>query len=156
MAGLRVCIVGDVLHSRVARSNINILQTLGAEVAVCAPPTLLPLGIAERNVRVFRRIDEAVEWANVLNVLRIQAERMQQGLFPSFEEFSRYFGLRYEHLEKHPDLLVLHPGPINRGVEIGSEAADAPQSLILSQVEHGVAMRMALLALIARNRRAGV
>ena len=155
LQGLRVCIAGDILHSRVARSNIHILQTLGAEVAVCGPGTLLPPGIA-RKVKVFRRIDEAVEWANVVNVLRIQLERMQQGLFPSLQEFSRFFALRREHLERRPDLVVLHPGPINRGVEIESEVADAPQALILPQVEHGVAVRMALLSLVARNRKAGL
>ncbi len=156
MKGLRVCIAGDILHSRVARSNIHILQALGAEVAVCGPGTLLPPGIAAQNVRVFRRIDEAVEWANVINVLRIQLERMQQGLFPSLQEFSRYFAVQRKHIEQRPDLVILHPGPINRGVEIETEVADAPQSLILPQVEHGVAMRMALLSLIARNKKAGV
>lgn len=156
LRGLRVCIVGDIVHSRVARSNISILQTLGADVAVCGPGTLLPAGIASLGVRVFRRIDEAVEWAQVINVLRIQMERMQQGLFPSLQEFSRYFGIRREHIARRPDLIILHPGPINRGVELETEVADAAQSLILPQVEHGVAMRMALLSLIARNRKAGL
>lgn len=155
LKGLKVCIVGDVLHSRVARSNISILRTLGAEVAVCGPGTLIPAGIEALGVRRFRRFDEALEWADVVNVLRIQMERMQQGLFPSLEEFTTYFGVTMRQLRRRPEVLVLHPGPINRGVELDAEAADSAQSLILPQVEHGVAIRMALLALIAGNRREG-
>lgn len=151
--GLKVCILGDILHSRVARSNIDILRTLGAEVAVCGPGTLMPFAIDTFGVRRFRNVHEALEWADVVNVLRIQSERMKQGLFPSEEEFVRYFGVSMQHLRRHPNVLVLHPGPINRGVELDSEVADSPQSLILSQVQHGVAIRMALLSLVARNRR---
>lgn len=154
--GLKVCIVGDILHSRVARSNIDILTTLGAEVAVCGPGTLMPAGIEAFGVRRFRRFDEALAWADVVNVLRIQMERMRQGLLPSLEEFTRYFGVTMRQLRRRPDLLVLHPGPINRGVEIEAGAADSPQSLILPQVEHGVAIRMALLSLIAGNRNTGI
>lgn len=153
LQGLKVCILGDILHSRVARSNIDILHTLGAEVAVCGPGTLLPSALHAFGVRQFCRVEEALEWADVVNVLRIQSERMKQGLFPSEQEFVRYFGISVEKLRKHPRVKVLHPGPINRGVELDAESADSPQSLILAQVEHGVAIRMALLSLIARNRR---
>jgi aspartate carbamoyltransferase catalytic subunit len=148
--GVKVCIVGDVLHSRVARSNIYGLTKLGAEVAVCGPPTLLPIGIEELGVRVFRRVEEAIEWADVLNVLRLQLERMQAGYIPSLREFNRVFGITRERLARAThDVLILHPGPINRGVEIDSDVADGPQSVILDQVTNGVAVRMAVLYLLA-------
>jgi aspartate carbamoyltransferase catalytic subunit len=148
--GLRVCIVGDVLHSRVARSNIWGLTKLGAEVAVCAPRTLLPRDIADLGVHVFGRVEEAIEWADVLNVLRLQLERMQSGFIPSLREYNRFFGVTRERIERAPrELLILHPGPMNRGVEIDSDVADGPQSVILDQVTNGVAIRMAVLYLLA-------
>jgi aspartate carbamoyltransferase catalytic subunit len=148
--GLRVCIVGDVLHSRVARSNIWGLTKLGAEVAVCAPRTLLPREISELGVQVFGRVEEAIEWADVLNVLRLQLERMQGGFIPSLREYNRFFGVTRERVEQAPrDLLILHPGPMNRGVEIDSDVADGPHSVILDQVTNGVAVRMAVLYLLA-------
>src|SRR5688500_4167279 len=148
--GVKVCIVGDVLHSRVARSNIWGLTKLGAEVAVCAPRTLLPANISELGVKVFSRIEQAVEWADVLNVLRLQLERMQSGFVPSLREYNRVFGVTRERIERSPrDLVILHPGPMNRGVEIDSDVADGPHSVILNQVTNGVAIRMAVLYLLA-------
>lgn len=148
--GLKVCIVGDVLHSRVARSNVFGLLALGAEVAVCGPRTLLPVGIEEMGVSVFTRIEEAIEWADVLNVLRLQLERMQGGFVPSLREYNRIYGVSRARLEAAPrDVLVLHPGPMNRGVEIDSDVADGPHSVILNQVTNGVAVRMAVLYLLA-------
>ena len=148
--GVRVCVVGDILHSRVARSNIFGLRTLGAEVAVCGPRTLLPAGIEELGVRVFDRIEEAIEWADVLNILRLQLERMQGGYVPSLREYNRVFGVSRERVEAAPrELLILHPGPMNRGVEIDSDVADGPHSVILQQVTNGVAVRMAVLYLLA-------
>jgi aspartate carbamoyltransferase catalytic subunit len=148
--GLRVCIVGDVLHSRVARSNIWGLTKLGAEVGVCAPRTLLPPEVGDLGVHVFGRIEEAIEWADVLNVLRLQLERMQGGFIPSLREYNRYFGVTRERIERSPrGLLILHPGPMNRGVEIDSDVADGPHSVILDQVTNGVAVRMAVLYLLA-------
>jgi len=151
--GLRVCIVGDILHSRFARSNIYGLQKLGAEVGVCGPPTLLPLAPDELGVRVFKRIEEAIEWADVLNVLRLQLERMRGGYVPSLREYNRVWGVSRARLEAAPrDVLVLHPGPMNRGVEIDSDVADGPHSVILNQVTNGVAVRMAVLYLLAGGR----
>ncbi len=148
--GVKVCIVGDILHSRVARSNIFGLRTLGAEVAVCGPRTLLPAGIGELGVTVFDRIDAAIEWADVLNVLRLQLERMHGGYVPSLREYNRVFGVTRERVDAAPrDLLILHPGPMNRGVEIDSDVADGPHSVILRQVTNGVAVRMAVLYLLA-------
>ena len=150
IAGLKVCIVGDVLHSRVARSNIWGLTKLGAEVAVCGPPTLLPSHVRELGVTVFHRVEEAIEWADALNVLRLQLERMQAGFIPSLREYNRLFGVTTEKLAHSPkDLLILHPGPMNRGVEIDSDVADGPHSVILPQVTNGVAVRMAVLYLLA-------
>lgn len=148
--GLKVCIVGDVLHSRVARSNIYGLVALGANVAVCAPRTLLPAGIEKLGVRVFGRVEEAIEWSDALNVLRLQLERMQDGFVPSLREYNRVFGVTRERLEWAPrEMLILHPGPMNRGVEIDSDVADGPHSVILRQVTNGVAVRMAVLYLLA-------
>jgi len=152
LAGRRVCICGDVLHSRVARSNIWGLQKLGAEVAVCGPRSLLPNAIAEMGVIVFDRIEAAIEWAEALNVLRLQLERMLGGYIPSLREYNRVFGVTRERLERAPrDVLILHPGPMNRGVEIDSDVADGPHSVILDQVTNGVAVRMAVLYLLAGN-----
>jgi aspartate carbamoyltransferase catalytic subunit len=153
LQGRRVCIVGDVLHSRVARSNIWGLTKLGAEVAVCGPRSLLPNAIGEMGVTVFDRIEAAIEWADALNVLRLQLERMQAGYIPSLREYNRVFGVTRARLERAPrDLLILHPGPMNRGVEIDSDVADGPQSVILDQVTNGVAVRMAVLYLLAGGR----
>lgn len=152
--GLRVCICGDILHSRVARSNIWGLLKLGAEVAVCGPRSLMPLGIEQLGVRVIRRIEEAIEWADVLNILRLQLERMTAGFIPSLREYNRVFGVTVKRLEQAPhDLLILHPGPINRGVEIDSAVADGSHSVILDQVTNGIAVRMAVLYLLSGGRR---
>ncbi|MEC9015108.1 MAG: aspartate carbamoyltransferase catalytic subunit [Gemmatimonadota bacterium] len=148
--GLKVCLVGDILHSRVARSNIYGLLKLGAEVAVCAPKTLLPSAIGDLGVQVFKRVEEAIEWADVLNVLRLQLERMEDGYVPSLREYNRIWGVTARKLELAPqDLLILHPGPMNRGVEIDSDVADGSHSVILNQVTNGVAVRMAVLYLLA-------
>ena len=148
--GLKVCLVGDILHSRVARSNIYGLLKLGAEVAVCAPQTLLPSAIGDLGVQVFKRVEEAIEWADVLNVLRLQLERMEDGYVPSLREYNRIWGVTARKLELAPqDLLILHPGPMNRGVEIDSDVADGSHSVILNQVTNGVAVRMAVLYLLA-------
>jgi aspartate carbamoyltransferase catalytic subunit len=151
--GLRVCLCGDVLHSRVARSNLWGLSKLGAEVAVCGPRSLLPSAIEEFGVLVFNRIEEAIEWADALNVLRLQTERMTAGYIPSLREYNRVFGVSRERLERAPrDVLILHPGPMNRGVEIDSDVADGPHSVILDQVTNGIAVRMAVLYLLAGGR----
>jgi aspartate carbamoyltransferase catalytic subunit len=148
--GLKVCIVGDVLHSRVARSNIFGLLKLGAEVAVCGPPTLVPRGFGELGVEVFTRVEDAIQWADALNVLRLQLERMEAGYVPSLREYNRIWGVTNARLEQAPkDLLILHPGPMNRGVEIDSDVADGPHAVILNQVTNGVAVRMAVLYLLA-------
>ncbi|MEZ4455952.1 MAG: aspartate carbamoyltransferase catalytic subunit [Gemmatimonadales bacterium] len=148
--GLKVAICGDVLHSRVARSNIWGLLKLGAEVAVCGPPTLLPPGLAELGVKVMHRIEEAIEWADALNILRLQLERMEGGFVPSLREYNRIFGVTRERLARAGrDLVIMHPGPMNRGVEIDSDVADGPHSVILPQVTNGVAVRMAVLYLLA-------
>ncbi|HEU4881581.1 MAG TPA: aspartate carbamoyltransferase catalytic subunit [Longimicrobium sp.] len=150
LQGLKVCICGDVLHSRVARSNIHGLKTMGAEVAVCGPRTLLPPCVEELGVTVFTRIEDAIAWADVLNVLRLQLERMKGGFIPSLREYNRVFGVTRKRVEAAPrDLLILHPGPMNRGVEIDSDVADGPHSVILEQVTNGVAVRMAVLYLLA-------
>ncbi|HEX9582506.1 MAG TPA: aspartate carbamoyltransferase catalytic subunit [Gemmatimonadales bacterium] len=151
--GLRVCICGDILHSRVARSNIWGLSKLGAQVAVCGPLSLMPRDVGALGVTVFRRIEEAIEWADVLNVLRLQLERMHAGFIPSVREYYRVFGVTMERLEKAPrDLVILHPGPMNRGVEIDSRVADGPHSVILDQVTNGIAVRMAVLYLLAGGK----
>src|ERR671928_772813 len=151
--GLKVCIVGDVLHSRVARSNIHGLKKLGAQVAVCGPRSLQPSAVDELGVTVFDRVEAAIEWAEALNVLRLQLERMHAGYIPSQREYNRVFGVTRERLERAPrDLLILHPGPMNRGVEIDSDVADGPHSVILNQVTNGVAVRMAVLYLLAGGR----
>ncbi len=148
--GLKVAICGDVLHSRVARSNLWGLRTLGAEVAVCGPPSLMPRGIEALGVTVFHRIEDAIAWADALNVLRLQLERMQGGFVPSLREYNRVFGVSRARLERAPrEVVILHPGPMNRGVEIDSDVADGPHSVILPQVTNGVAVRMAALYLLA-------
>ncbi|HSB55340.1 MAG TPA: aspartate carbamoyltransferase catalytic subunit [Gemmatimonadales bacterium] len=149
IAGLKVAICGDVLHSRVARSNIWGLQKLGAEVAVCGPPSLVPREMAQLGVTVLTRIEDAIAWADALNVLRLQLERMTGGFIPSLREYNRVFGVTRERLERAGrDVVIMHPGPMNRGVEIDSDVADGPFSLILPQVTNGVAIRMAVLYLL--------
>jgi len=148
LKGLRVAIVGDLLHSRVARSNVWLLSKMGAQVVLCAPPTLVPPGI-ETLAPVTYRIDEAVEGADAVMMLRIQLERMTGGYFPSVREYHARFGLTEERVRRaKKDVLILHPGPMNRGVEIASEVADGPYSVILDQVTNGVAIRMAVLYLL--------
>ncbi len=148
--GLTVAICGDVLHSRVARSNIWGLTKLGAEVAVCGPPTLLPRNVHELGVSVLPRIEDAIQWADALNILRLQLERMHSGFIPSLREYNRVFGVTRERLARAPrDLVIMHPGPMNRGVEIDSDVADGEHSMILPQVTNGVAVRMAVLYLLA-------
>jgi aspartate carbamoyltransferase catalytic subunit len=150
IAGLKVCICGDVLHSRVARSNIHGLMKLGAEVAVCGPRSLMPNAIDQLGVTVFDRIEDAIQWADALNILRLQLERMTAGYIPSLREYNRVFGVTRERLDRAPkDVLILHPGPMNRGVEIDSDVADGPHSVILNQVTNGVAIRMAVLYLLS-------
>ena len=150
IAGLKVAIVGDVLHSRVARSNIWGLTKLGAEVAVCGPASLMPRNVHELGVTIIPRIEDAIQWADALNILRLQLERMQGGFIPSLREYNRVFGVTTERLARAPkELVILHPGPMNRGVEIDSDVADGPHSVILPQVTNGVAVRMAVLYLLA-------
>ena len=151
--GLKICICGDVLHSRVARSNIWGLKKMGAEVGVCGPRSLLPNAIDDFGVTVFDRIEDAIQWADALNILRLQLERMTGGYIPSLREYNRVFGVSRARLARAPkDLLILHPGPMNRGVEIDSDVADGPHSVILNQVTNGVAVRMAVLYLLAGGR----
>jgi len=148
--GLKVAICGDVLHSRVARSNIWGLLKLGAEVALCGPATLIPRELVEVGVQIIPRIDDAIAWADALNVLRLQLERMQAGFIPSLREYNRVFGVTKERLDRAgKEIVILHPGPMNRGVEIDSDVADGPYSVILPQVTNGVAIRMAVLYLLA-------
>lgn len=146
VGGLTVTICGDILHSRVARSNIILLNALGARVRAVAPPTLLPTGIAQMGVEVFHRMEDGLKNADVVMMLRLQRERMAGSFVPSVREYFRYFGLDAEKLKAaKEDALVMHPGPMNRGVEIASEIADGPQSVIEEQVEMGVAVRMAVM-----------
>ncbi len=149
LEGLNVCLVGDIAHSRVALSNIFGLKTMGANVSVCGPATMIPYGIQSLGIKVYQNINEAISKNNVLNVLRIQLERNAGERIPSLREYHRYFGITAERLEKYnKDILILHPGPINRGVELSSEVADGPYQIILDQVTNGVAVRMAVLYLL--------
>ena len=149
LAGRRVCLCGDVLHSRVARSNMWGLKKMGAEVAICGPRSLLPNAIDDMGVTVFRRIEEAIEWADALNILRLQLERMHAGYIPSLREYNRVFGVTREKLDRAPrDVLIMHPGPMNRGMEITPEVADSARSTIVEQVANGVSVRMAVLYLL--------
>lgn len=156
IAGLTVAICGDVLHSRVARSNIILLNALGARVRVVAPSTLLPSGIAQMSVEPFTSMEEGLQGADVVMMLRLQRERMAGSYVPSVREYFRFFGLDSERLKlAREDALVMHPGPMNRGVEIASDVADGPQSVIQEQVEMGVAVRMAVLEALLDPRREG-
>ena len=150
VAGKKIVIVGDILHSRVALSNIYCLQKLGAEVMVCGPTTLIPKYIHQLGVKVSHNLIEALEWCDVANMLRIQLERQEIKYFPSLREYSMLFGLNKEILNSlSKEIVVMHPGPINRGVEMTSDVADSKQSIILQQVENGVAIRMAVIYLLA-------
>ena len=150
VAGKKVVIVGDILHSRVALSNIFALQKLGASVKVCGPKTLIPKHIDKLGVEVELNLEKALQWCDVANMLRVQNERMDSSYFPSTREYSLQYGLTKAHLEKlDKEIVVMHPGPINRGVEITSDVADSEQAIILDQVENGVAVRMAVIYLLA-------
>jgi aspartate carbamoyltransferase catalytic subunit len=150
LAGLKVAIIGDVMHSRVALSNIYLLKKMGAEVMVSGPPTLIPTYLQEAmDIKVEYNIDKALAWCDVANVLRIQLERQNQPLFSSLREYNMAYGITKQRLDKlSKDIVIMHPGPINRGVEIDSDVADSPHSIILDQVENGVAVRMSCLYLL--------
>ena len=150
LAGLKVAIIGDLLHSRVLRSNVHLLTKMGADVWVCGPPTLIPPRIDRFGVRVTSVVEEAIADADVVMLLRIQLERMEGAFFPSLREYFTVFGMTEARLQRaKPDVMIMHPGPMNRGVEIASEVADGPYSVILDQVANGVAVRMAVLYLLA-------
>ncbi len=150
VSGKKVCIFGDILHSRVALSNIFCLQKLGAEVMVCGPSTLLPKYVRDLGVKVELNLRKALEWCDVANVLRIQLERQTIKYFPSLREYSLYYGINKQLLDSlNKEIVIMHPGPINRGVELTSDVADSSHSVILNQVENGVAVRMAVLYLLA-------
>jgi aspartate carbamoyltransferase catalytic subunit len=151
--GLRVAIIGDIMHSRVAQSNISLLTKMGAEVVVCGPPTLIPKYLQEAfSIRVEYNLQKALEWCDVANVLRIQLERQNQVLFSSLREYSLAYGINKERLGSlSRKIKIMHPGPINRGVELDSDVADSGQSIILQQVENGVAVRMATLYLLSNS-----
>jgi len=150
LKGVKVTIVGDISHSRVAMSNIHGLKTMGAEVGVCGPSTLIPREIDKLGIKVFYSLDEALEFSDVLNILRIQLERQQKGAFPSLREYHNIFGITKEKLARfNKEFVIMHPGPINRGIELESDVADSEHSLILRQVTNGVAIRMAVLYLLS-------
>ena len=158
LAGMRVAIIGDIVHSRVARSNLHLLTKFGAEVVLCGPPPMLPREFTclSPNVKLTYRIEEAIAGADVIMMLRVQFERQNASLIASANEYYKFYGLRLEHLQAaQPDAIVMHPGPINRGREISSDVADFPRSAILNQVENGVAVRMAVLDLMLGNQETG-
>lgn len=154
LQGLKVAIIGDIMHSRVAQSNLFLLKKMGAEVIVCGPPTLIPKHLAQAfGVSVTYNLNEALQWCDVANVLRIQLERQNAVLFSSMREYNLVYGIKRSVLDKlDKEITIMHPGPVNRGVELDSDVADSHQSLILQQVENGVAVRMAVLYLLAGNR----
>ena len=155
LEGLNVAIVGDVAHSRVARSNIHGMRRMGMTVTVAGPPTLIPPACQELGVKVSHRLEEAIAHADVIMMLRLQHERMEGGFIPSVREYSRVWGLTLARLEQcRPDVLIMHPGPVNRGVELAPEVADGPYSVILDQVANGVAVRMAVLYLLTGSKAA--
>lgn len=152
LKGKKIAIIGDILHSRVAISNIYSLQKLGAEVMLCGPKTLMPKFISEFGVIIENDIKKALKWCDVANVLRIQLERQEIKYFPSLREYSLYFGINKKLLDRiNKDIIIMHPGPINRGIEISSDVADSKNSIILDQVENGVAIRMAVMYLLSLN-----
>ena len=152
LKGLRVCIVGDILHSRVARSNILGLNTMGAKVSVCGPATLIPREIEKLGVEVYHNLEEVIPRVDALNVLRIQLERQESGFFPSLREYHRYFGVTREKVSKaSKPVTIMHPGPINRDVELSADLADSEHSVILQQVTNGVAVRMGVLYLLGTS-----
>lgn len=153
LRGRRICIFGDITHSRVALSNIFCLQRLGAKVRVCGPPTLIPKHISTLDVEVSYDVQDSLEWCDVANVLRIQLERQDTKFIPSLREYNRFFGITKERIDRlDRPIVIMHPGPINRGVEIDTSVADSDHSIILRQVENGVAVRMAVLYLLAARR----
>ncbi len=149
--GLKICIVGDIMHSRVARSNIDMLKTLGAEVSLCGPGTLLPRNIDIWNCNIIENINDAIEWADVMLVLRLQRERMESGILPSIEEFNKYYGVSLEQFQSKKDLCLMHPGPVNYGIELDYRISTHKNCLIQTQVTHGVFIRMALLSLLGSD-----
>ncbi|MES3630954.1 MAG: aspartate carbamoyltransferase catalytic subunit [Longimonas sp.] len=151
VSGLHVAIIGDITHSRVARSNIRLLRTLGAEVTVCGPPTLLPAELEEMGAHVTYRLEEALEACDVAMALRLQLERQRAGLFPSLQEYHAQFGITTAHLHAYPDLRIMHPGPVNRGVELEAAVVDHERTMILDQVANGVPVRMSVLALLIED-----
>jgi aspartate carbamoyltransferase catalytic subunit len=154
LEGLQIAIIGDISHSRVARSNIIGLKTMGAKVQVAGPPTMIPPYVESLGVGFTYRLEEVIPWADVIMMLRVQLERQKQMLFPSLREYSRFFGLTPEKMKKaKKEVIIMHPGPINRGVEIHPEVADGPYSVILDQVTNGVAVRMALLYLLLGGKK---
>ncbi|HQV34360.1 MAG TPA: aspartate carbamoyltransferase catalytic subunit [Calditrichia bacterium] len=153
LEGKTICLVGDIAHSRVALSNIFGLKALGARVLVCGPSTLIPREIEKLGVEVYHNIDEVIPQTDVLNILRIQLERQESGLFPSLREYHNYFGITRERLERaDKEVVIMHPGPMNRGLEISSDVADSGHSVILEQVTNGIAIRMAVLFLLAGGK----
>lgn len=155
LSGHKIAIVGDIAHSRVVRSNVIGLTKLGAEVTVCGPKTMMPLFVDELGVHVSYNLEETLAWCDIAMALRIQLERQDYatGLFPSIREYHERFGIKMSHLEKYPDFTIMHPGPVNRGVELESDVADSDRSIILSQVTNGVAVRMAILYLLSGGTR---
>ena len=149
----KIAIIGDISHSRVAISNIHLLKKLGAQIMLCGPKTLMPKYIKDMGVSVRNNVREALEWCDVANILRIQLERQNEKYFPSIREYSLYYGINKELLDSiKKDVIIMHPGPINRGVEISSDVADSNKSIILDQVENGVAVRMAIMYLLSFHR----
>tara|TARA_B110000014_G_scaffold40354_1_gene26431 strand:+ start:946 stop:1875 length:930 start_codon:yes stop_codon:yes gene_type:complete len=153
LKGKKIAIIGDIIHSRVAISNIYSLKKLGAEVMICGPSTLIPKYLNEFGIIIENDINKALKWCDVANVLRIQLERQDINFFPSLREYSLYFGINKKLLDKiNKDIIIMHPGPINRGIEINSDVADSKNSIILDQVENGVAIRMAVMYLLSLNK----
>lgn len=150
-SGMNVSIIGDITHSRVARSNLYALTKLGANVTLCGPKTMMPMGIETLGCRVTHRLDEALAGCHVAMALRIQLERQSNGLYPSLREYHDQYGIQLKHLQQYPDLRIMHPGPVNRGVELAGEVVDHERALILDQVTNGVAVRMASLFLLANG-----
>ena len=156
LSGKKVALIGDVMHSRVSLSNIFCLQKLGAEITVCGPPTLIPPYMESMGVQVSYNLQETLEWCDAANVLRIQLERQQHGYLPSLRQYARHYGVNREALDRlDKDIVIMHPGPMNRGVEIESAVADSGNAIILDQVENGVAVRMAVLYLLAGQVKQG-